>query len=81
MLTDLTSTSLPSSHALKGFKAWVKRVLGVYDWLAIEKDIFRVKLTADVVENFSKQKMNRQKLSKTVLLDKTNVKLLIFEKK
>ena len=49
--------------------------------MAIEKDIFRVKLTADVVENFSKQKMNRQKLSKTVLLDKTNVKLLIFEKK
>ena len=31
------------------------------------------------VENFSEQKISRQKLSRTVLMDKTSVKLFIFE--
>ena len=39
MLTGLTFPSLPSSLALKGFKVWVKGVLRVYDWLAIERHV------------------------------------------
>ena len=39
MLTGLTFPSLPSRYSLNGFKAWVKVVLGVYDWLAIERPV------------------------------------------
>ena len=31
------------------------------------------------VENFSKQKISRSKLSRTIVMDKTGVKLLIFQ--
>ena len=39
MPTGLTSPSLPSPHSLKEFEAWVKCVLGAYDWFAIERHL------------------------------------------